>query len=430
MLRRLTAVVFTVLTIATLTVSPALAAGPVPRELKQIEGQVTRIRGLSLSQPIKGQLLTRQEWRQRVRDSAAQATTENSAEIDTGQRLLVLLGYVAPDTQDVFSQAAAVQESSVEGFYEAKTKTLNVILNGPKPTLNDRLTYAHEYTHALQDERFGIRELTRQDQQNNDQTMAIRSLIEGDATLTMVLWARQNLTPQELSQLAQGPSAEEIEATGANDLPPVIIRSMAFPYNEGALFVASLYRQGGFPAVDAAFENPPLSTAEIFHPDRYLAGLQPVDASFPRVDNTIGGGPWFEIDRDTMGELDLRVLIEQFTDARTAERATTGWTGDEYALMTNVAGQDLYLLRTIWDDEHEAAEFAQAFSDAIWSRYGGGVTAIQAPSSDTVLETPDGGLTIRQTGAEVYLSLGPATDVTTEAVDAIAPVAVPVREAA
>ena len=60
------------------------------------------------------------------------------------------------------------------------------------------------------------------------------------------------------------------------DRAPLVIRDeVIFPYREGALFAISLWRSGGFDNVNRAFANPPRSTEQIIHPEKYVAADQP-----------------------------------------------------------------------------------------------------------------------------------------------------------
>ena len=57
-----------------------------------------------------------------------------------------------------------------------------------------RITYAHEYTHALQDAAFGPDALDTDTPGDDDGDLARLSMIEGDAPLTMLAWMLQNLS--------------------------------------------------------------------------------------------------------------------------------------------------------------------------------------------------------------------------------------------
>ena len=46
---------------------------------------------------------------------------------------------------------------------------------------------------------------------------------------------------------------------------------MIFPYFKGMVFCAKIANQGGWAAIDDVYRNPPLSTEQILHPEKYRA---------------------------------------------------------------------------------------------------------------------------------------------------------------
>jgi hypothetical protein len=47
-------------------------------------------------------------------------------------------------------------------------------------------------------------------------------------------------------------------------------QKLTFPFREGSQFVFWALRAKGWPGVDALYGNPPISAAEILHPERYF----------------------------------------------------------------------------------------------------------------------------------------------------------------
>lgn len=418
-LKRLTLAMLASLGLLVLPIQSAGAAGPIPPELRQIEAQVTQVRGLKPKADVSGQLLSRAEWRERLRRGATPEGTDTSNEdnpADSSRRLLVLLGMVEAGA-DPQALGQDFLGSAVQGIYEPSNKTLTVILDGDKPTVSDRITYAHEYTHALQDQHFGIRKLKETGIENGDFGDAVNALIEGDATLSMVLWARQFLSPAEFREATQGAEGEQA-SNDASSTPKFLLREALFPYDEGASFVASLYRRGGYAEVDKAFVDPPKSTAQILHPERYLARIAPIQVELPDVAGALGL-EWRELFRQTLGEFDTRLLIEQFASRQVAERASTGWAGDQYALLTNADNEDLFVMQTVWDNPDEAYEFADAYRQTVETRYRGNVTVTETENGWTIA-TPEGAVVLRLDDATLTMAVGPSVAVDLSAVNAIA----------
>src|SRR5262249_33618037 len=100
---------------------------------------------------------------------------------------------------------AQVYSEEVAAFYDPKTKTMHLIEEPKKPVekkvgLLERLFFgkknqfdkdenksviAHELTHALADQHYDLDTLQKAVKKDDDRSMALSALIEGEATLTM-----------------------------------------------------------------------------------------------------------------------------------------------------------------------------------------------------------------------------------------------------
>ena len=58
-------------------------------------------------------------------------------------------------------------------------------------------------------------------------------------------------------------------------------RLLLFPYEDGMRFVADIYRAGGLELVNRMYEQPPVSTEQILHPNKYLEGELPTPVNVP-----------------------------------------------------------------------------------------------------------------------------------------------------
>ena len=134
----------------------------------------------------------------------------------------------------------------------------------------DDMILAHELTHALQDQNFDL-ELAdgRESPTTSDAMLAFKALVEGDATLAGFAYVRGGMDDTladfitaHLTDLPQISAAKETNVPDALSIPFI------FQYAEGAAFVREAYRRGGWDAVDAAFREPPESTAANNRPER------------------------------------------------------------------------------------------------------------------------------------------------------------------
>jgi hypothetical protein len=266
---------------------------------------------------------------------------------------------------------------------------------------SEKTTLAHEFTHALQDQYFDLQSIESEVENNGDQSLAVQALIEGDATLTMVLYARQYLSLDELVTL------QTSGQVGTLDRAPLVVRDeLSFPYNEGSLFAFSLFLDGGFEAVNQAFQDPPRSTEQILHPEKYLARERPVEVQLPDLAAALGAG-WTELRTDVLGELDMRILLRQFGSESAALAGSAGWGGDRFSLLEGPSGKLALVMGTTWDDQSEASEFFNEFAKGVRGRYGNRARRVQEAASTVLWSTPNGPLHLQQSGAQINVVYAP-----------------------
>jgi hypothetical protein len=125
--------------------------------------------------------------------------------------------------------------------------------------------------------------------------------------------------------------------------------------------VLRLVTQGGYAAVDAAFADPPDSTEQILHPDKYLTREAPVEVKVPAGITAKLGAGWSQVGQDTLGEAILRIWLKiGGATPLDANKAAAGWGGDRLALYRGPSGELVVVLVTEWDSIGDAEEFAGA----------------------------------------------------------------------
>ncbi len=252
--------------------------------------------------------------------------------------------------------------SQVAGLYDDKTKHMYVVSKSGEIGPIEEITYAHEYTHALQDQRFGLRSVMGDATDQSDRSMARAALVEGDATLLMSLWAQGNLTAAQLGQVA-GASDPASEAVIAR-MPAILKDPLLFPYTNGLQLALGAFSSGGFEAVDGLYANPPDSTEQVLHPDKLAAREAPVKVSFPDDLATRLGDGWKVSLQDTFGELLLEIMLREGGADATYD-AAAGWGGDRVALLEGPAGEVAVVLDTAWDTADDAAQFEAALAPTV-----------------------------------------------------------------
>ena len=341
--------------------SPSASASAVPSgtldpatEMAAIEGQVRQLRGLPDPSIGPARVVPRAELSGLLisifdRDwPSDRLAAEN----------LVLrgLGLLTAD-QEIRRLTELLYADQVLGFYDPTDRRM-VVVSDAGLTPEARITYAHEYTHALQEAAFGTAAAREAVVGEDDREAALVALAEGDASTAMVLWAIGRLTPDELLRISQTP----IPAT--TGIPAWMVRQLEMPYLAGAEFVARLYASGGWDAVDAAYADPPASTEQILHPDKYLAREMPQVVEPPRIVAALGAG-WTERKETTLGEAWIAIWLSGIgADRAAADVAAAGWGGDRIVMASGPDGAWALAWRLSWNAPAEAREFATAYMAA------------------------------------------------------------------
>jgi len=253
----------------------------------------------------------------------------------------------------------------VLGFYDFEDRRMVVVSDAGFDALA-RITYAHEYTHALQDAAFGIGAIRDELQEaDDDVAMAQVALEEGDASLAMILWAVQagGMSDEELLGISQTPLPD---MTG---IPGWMVRQAEFPYLAGAEFVSQLYLSGGWDAVDAAYTDPPASTEQVLHPEKYLADEEPRVVQLPDLAAALSadqGGDWHEAEQTTLGEAMIAIWLDEIgLDVAGGDAAADGWAGDRLSVASGPDGAWAMAFSIAWDTGAQATEFADAYQTVV-----------------------------------------------------------------
>ncbi len=336
-------------------------------EMEQIETEVILLRGLRPTGPVDRGLLSGAELREYVLDDFLVDYTQEEARDDA--RVLALFGLLDAD-YDLFDLYLDLYSENIAGFYDDEIKQMFVVqdskFGGP-----ERLTYAHEYVHALQDQTHDLDEgLGFNDEaceENSERCAALQALLEGDATLLEERWLITYASDADFQQLLD--FYDSFSSPTYESAPAFLKEDFLFPYTTGYDFVERFFLDGGWAAVDALYADPPVSTEQILHPRRYPSDI-PIRLVVPEVLDSLGP-EWREMDRDVLGEWFTLLTLKELLPEQQAETAAEGWGGDYYiALHEDSEGQGILVLATAWDTVRDAHEFYSAFRDYGDVRFG------------------------------------------------------------
>jgi hypothetical protein len=198
---------------------------------------------------------------------------------------------------------------------------------------------------------------------------AFASLVEGDATLAMFGWVIES-QGQRLSTLTRNPSvlrdilasAPRVAGGAELDRAPAIVRApLISRYLDGLVFCAYLHGQGGFRWIDEAFADPPISTEQILHPERWRAHELPDPIEMPAFPELDAAGLRTH-EQDTLGELELSIYLGRQSGQERDATAGEGWSGDVIRVYVREDRSTAAVWFSAWDDERQAQEAVLAAS--------------------------------------------------------------------
>ncbi|MCA1572595.1 MAG: hypothetical protein LC798_20315 [Chloroflexi bacterium] len=328
--------------------------------LGEIEDQVIAIRGLDAADIGPAEIITREE----LGDELLQLFDEQYPPEEREQDNIALraLGLLEPD-QDVAELQLDLLGDQVLGFYNKEEKRM-VVVSDAGLDVEARITYAHEYTHALQDAAFGIASLEIDEDGEDDRGLARTALIEGDATVTMLSWMLQHLDQGEILEYFE--SAEIPDTSG---IPSWMVAQLAFPYDAGLNWATAL--AGGDPTnpdftdLDAAYAEPPDSTEQIIELEAWESRETPEPIEVPNLAASLGEG-WEEVDATPIGQATISIMLEYLgVPLPEAEEAAAGWGGDRAAIATGPDDAFAVAWRLAWDSAEDAGQFLEAYETVV-----------------------------------------------------------------
>ena len=348
------------------TVTPG-AIGALDREVLEIKEDAQKVRGLAPKKDLEVRFLTKEEMRANITKLFEEDVTRE--EMRQSAIELWLLRLLDSPTIDLYQLQVDLHSDVVLGYYDPEKDELYVLKQGDKISAVARGTIAHEYIHSVQDQHFDLEKLFPEDSVEFDRDMAGRALVEGDAMASEGQYIITYYTPDEIQDLIR----EETEsAAGASDTlekaPRYIRDTLYFPYIQSGPFIDALKSAGGFKRVDEALADPPQSTEQILHPEKYLQTPRdnPIKVTIPPLTSTlttldpgwkyIEGGSWGEFD------IQLQLKVNGISDD-IAEKAAAGWGGAWYDHY-QAGEKDVVVLDTQWDTTGDAGEFNAALGQS------------------------------------------------------------------
>ena len=222
---------------------------------------------------------------------------------------------------------------------------------------------SHELVHFLQDQWTGwkLHDWYR-DAETTDQLEALRWVVEGDATLNELSSDGSPLYVL-LAEIEWGPDSHaevDLWYRAYEALAPQDAQNLFAAYDQGATILRLVREAEGQEAIDALLLDPPESTEQLIHVDKFFSQEQPISLTdLPRLQQELfPEGEWLEPVLDRMGEQWLHSLLASSSKFPAfARRASTGWGGDQMALWQSADGsREIVTWQVVFDNPTEHGE--------------------------------------------------------------------------
>ncbi|WP_435180868.1 Hvo_1808 family surface protein [Halorussus sp. AFM4] len=345
--------------------------------------RVERIRRLEFETRVPVEIVTREEFR---RNRSSRSMTQTRRTFDNAKYEALFMIDESTDSVGVQSSNSG---SSIGGFYSPGKDSIVVVAdagNASAPRL-DELTLAHELVHAVQDQRFGLGDLNQSTRELHN---AKDGLIEGDANYVQHRYSKR--CRAAWNGTCQTPGGGSGAGGGLANIGPYLIKYQ--PYSDGPPFVRSVRNRSGWAGVNDVYANPPASTEQVIHPEKYG---EDAPAEFRVRDRTSEG--WSRLKPEgrpnygSVGEAGIFAMFmypyydsqgrtqiipaERFFNRKQGSNQlrsfdplnynstySAGWDGDKlavYASESAGANETGYVWKTVWDSRKDAREFAGGY---------------------------------------------------------------------
>lgn len=362
--RPLRAFAIAVAFLATVGATPVLTT-----RVEEVARAVEQVRGRRFQRQVPATEIDMVELRKVLR---AKLLEGFPASPDDTIRTLAAVGFIdeAPNLVDRLvdfyaSQVIAFYDPEPRRFFLVKGAAASAMpaeAEGIGGDAAEKMIFAHELTHALQDESLRLDKRLKDLKENGDKALALESVLEGEATLVMVRVMLADLplgqSPEIEDSLSQLLSAGALERSNLpKDLPDYFVDQLFFPYVEGTAYARRIVKASGWAGMDRVWKNPPASSSEILHDGpTFTPAENLLDADSVRR----GPDGFRPLYTDTVGEWGVRFLLRKGLDAGQADGLAAGWRGDRIAYFGS--GRNIaYLWKIRFDTAGSAEKFETAW---------------------------------------------------------------------
>jgi hypothetical protein len=398
----------------------ALGAAPSPAQpadsaklcaqIPPLAEQLAKVSGMTLRHAVPCDFITKEKIKEFLNKRVKEVAKPE--ELRAEELTLKKFGLVPPDF-DLKKNTIELLTEQAAAFYDYDKKKLFITDTIASETQEPVLS--HEVAHAIADQNYNLARYIRAGRKSDDGATARLAVMEGQATWLMSeLLARKmgqslKTSPALLAMMSGAAEGAEGQYPVFDNAPLYLRLTLMFPYTKGMLFQHALFDRDGQKGFTEVFLNPPVSTQQILHPEKYFSGVKPTHPELPPphlpkgYKSLVGG---------SLGELEHAVMLEQFSGKASAADIAPHWRGCAFDLLENKkAGRVVLLYAVEWDSEDAARRYFAAYRLQLTKKWK--QMNIATETGDAVTGTGDDGrFELRRKGATVTSMEGlpPAID--------------------
>jgi hypothetical protein len=346
---------------------PPLPQRPLSARLKALRERAaeaaSRERGLEWRGEVGMTELSGWEYGTRTKEIADVLGTDDLK----GLSRLAVAGGMLPEGTDLASLAVSFTAVTAGATYSPLDKQVLLVSERGGPRDTGLLT--HEFVHALQDQHFDLLRMMLARPFSFDREEAAFALVEGDAVsverrvMRGEAWVKRPL--EEVAREEDERFSSYRKGIGAF-FPPLLTETFIFRYRDGLRFVETLRRARPAADLNEVFRRLPVSSEQVLHPEKYLAGETPreVEADI----RAFADEGWRLTATTPLGEIGTRGLLMAGVAGEEAKRAAAGWGGDRSFVFEREGRAPLFIWKTVWDTPRDAQEFFRAYNEMLRQR--------------------------------------------------------------
>ncbi len=368
MLRRTLAAALALFAVALVWAQPKTRVNPVFQEIDSIVKTLSEITGLSEEHPIPYGRMNKKQLRQFLAKRIKK--TLRPEEIYADELALKMFGLV-PQDFDLKKSTIDLLTEQAAAFYDYDNKKLYLLDDS---SFNEETTtLAHELAHALADQHFDLNHFMDESPSNDDENLAHTAVVEGQASWLMLAYDLKKAgkdpapTTEMLKTVSDSSQSSLADFPVLKASPLYIQQSLLFPYSEGTLFFAAVYQKMGQRSFAAVFEDPPIDSSQIIHPERYFAHLKPSKPKLPALTEQERAK---RIAEGSMGEFDHEMLLRQYAGEDVSSSLSPHLRGGQFEILSlGKDGQPVLEYASEWDSPEMAERFFRAYKKVLQTKW-------------------------------------------------------------